>query len=104
MVDEDVSEVLVVQDESEEPSMAWVTAVARSRSAVPQREALNDTLQSAGPCKQCEYVAMLLHALELKATEINGQLTVLINLVKYIGRTGLATTFPEETGAFRVQA
>lgn len=98
------SAALVVENDSEEPSAAWVEALTRSRSALPARERLNDLLQSAGPPKQCEYVALLLHALELKATDVNGQLGVLLNIIRFIQRNGLAVTFPRETQAFRVSA
>lgn len=88
----------------EEPGAAWVDAVDRSRAAAPKREMLNDMLQSEGPCKQCEFVGLLTHGLELNTCEHGEQLTTVINIVKYMARNGMDTVFPEETAAFRKQA
>lgn len=88
----------------EELGAAWVDAVGRSRASAPKREMLNDMLRSEGPCKQCEFVGLLTHGLELNTCEHVEQLTTVICIVKDIARNGLDTVFPEETAAFRKQA
>ncbi|CAK0902152.1 unnamed protein product [Prorocentrum cordatum] len=79
-------------------------AVTKSRQGAPSRTSLNDMLENAGPCNQCEYVGLLSHGLELTASDLNQQLLTLLNMVKCITKNGLRVTFPGEAAAFRLQA
>ena len=42
-----------------------------------------------------------MHALELQASELNGQLGLLLNVVKHIGRVWLGVTYPLEVEALK---